>query len=190
MRGESLGTRVLERIHRKILRTIQALPVRCPSVALTSLLGSRDISFFISQQQLTFMNSITSMSTTDLPRLILEQRLSNPSLSVMIPLWQQLLDNLNLPFLEQLISIPRDKVSWKNSSKRLLNINHYIALTEGAHTIRLATATSPLLNPPTTACPPPYTISKPPPEPTSELECWLAVMNWRLTHLQAVSHCT
>ena len=76
---------MLERVHRKILRTIQGLPVRCPSVALTSLLGSRDISSLISQQQLTFINSITSMSTTDLPRLILERRLSNPSLSGIIP---------------------------------------------------------------------------------------------------------
>ena len=121
---------MLERVHRKILRTIQGLPVRCPSVALTSLLGSRDISSFISQQQLTFINSIASMSTTDLPRLILEQRLTNPSLSGIIPLWQQLLDNLHLPSLEQLISTPRGKASWKNSNKRLLNINHYIALTE------------------------------------------------------------
>ena len=121
---------MLERVHRKILRTIQGLPVRCPSVALTSLLGSRDISSFISQQQLTFINSIASMSTTDLPRLILEQRLTNPLLSGIIPLWQQLLDNLHLPSLEQLISTPRGKVSWKNSNKRLLNINHYIALTE------------------------------------------------------------
>ena len=66
---------MLEHVHRKILRTIQGLPIRCPSIALTSLLGSRDISSFISQQQLTFINSITSMSSTDLPRLILQQRL-------------------------------------------------------------------------------------------------------------------
>ena len=38
--------------------------------------------------------------------------------------------SLNLPSLEQLISIPRSKASWKNSSKMLLNIDHYIALTE------------------------------------------------------------
>ena len=70
------------------------------------------------------------MSPTDLPRLILEQRLNSPSLSGIIPHWQQLLDTLHLPSLEQLISTPRGQASWKNSSKRLLNINHYIALTE------------------------------------------------------------
>ena len=78
---------MLECVHQKILITIQGLPTRCPSVALTSLLGSRDIhvSSFISQQQLTFINSITSMSPTDLPRLILQQRLTSPSLSGIIP---------------------------------------------------------------------------------------------------------
>ena len=70
------------------------------------------------------------MSPTDLPRLILQQRLTSPSLSGIIPRWQHLLDNLHLPSLEQLISTPRGKASWKNSSKRLLNINHFIALTE------------------------------------------------------------
>ena len=88
---------MLERVHQKTLRTIQGLPIRCPSLALTSLLGYRDISSLISQQQLSFINSITSMSTTDLPRLILEQRLSNLSLAGIIPRWQQLLDNLKPP---------------------------------------------------------------------------------------------
>ena len=161
---------MLERVHRKTLRTIQGLPVRCPSVALSSLLGSRDISSFISQQQLTFITSIVSMSTNDLPRLILEQRLTNPSLSGIIPLWQQLLDKLCLPSFEQLISTQRGKASWKNSS----NINQYTP-----QIIQLATVTSPSVNPPTIG-PPPCTIDKPPPEPTSELECWLAVMAWRL----------
>ena len=121
---------MVEQIHQKILRTIQALSIRCPSAALTSLLGSRDIASFVSQQQLTFINSTTSMSPTDVPRLILEQRLTSPLLSGIIHLWQQLLDNRHQPSPEQLIFIPRGKASWKNSSKRLLNINHYIPLTE------------------------------------------------------------
>ena len=44
---------------------------------------------------------------------------------------------------------------------------------------QLATATFPSVNPPTIG-PPPCSIDKPPPEPTPELECWLAVMAWRL----------
>ena len=55
------GSLMLEHIHQKILRTIQGLSIRCPSTALTSLLGSRDKFLFIPQQQLTFINFTTSM---------------------------------------------------------------------------------------------------------------------------------
>ena len=44
---------MLERVHSKILRTIQGLPTRCPLTALRNLLGSRSISSFITQRQLT-----------------------------------------------------------------------------------------------------------------------------------------
>ena len=124
---------MLERIHRKILRTIQGLPTRCPSIALTSLLGWKDISSFTSQQQLTFItfiNSITSMPCTALPREMLESRLTSPSLSGVTPLWQKLLDNLHLPSIEQLLTNPNHKQLWKNSIKRLLNIKQFILLTE------------------------------------------------------------
>ncbi len=121
---------MLERTHRKILRTIQGLPIRCPSKALTSLLGSRDISSFISQRQLTFINSIAAMTSDDLPRQVLVARLANPTLSGIIPLWNQLLDSLNLPSIEELLSSHKSKHSWKSSIKRLLNIEQYVSLSE------------------------------------------------------------
>ena len=121
---------MLERIHRKILRTIQGLPIRCPSKALTSLLGSRDISSLISQHQLTFINSIASMSPDDLPRQLLAARLATSPTSGVIPTWNHLLDDLHLPSLAELFDNPRPKDMWKNSIKRLLNIEHYISLTD------------------------------------------------------------
>ncbi len=121
---------MLERTHRKILRTIQGLPIRCPSKAFTSLLGSRDISSFISQRHLIFINSIAAMTSDDLPRQVLVARLANPSLSGIIPLWNQLLDSLNLPSIEELLSSPKPKHSWKSSIKRLLNSEQYVSLTE------------------------------------------------------------
>ena len=47
----------LERVHRKILRTIQGLPLRCPSTALTTLLGIQSISDIIKQRKLGFIAS-------------------------------------------------------------------------------------------------------------------------------------
>ncbi len=76
----------------EIWLTTKTLPIRCPSKAFTSLLGSRDIPSLISQRQLTF-NSIAAMTSDDLPRQVLVARLANSSLSGIIPLWNQLLDS-------------------------------------------------------------------------------------------------
>ena len=42
----------LDRVHRRILRTIQGLPLRCPSIVLTKLLGMSSIEDLISQRTL------------------------------------------------------------------------------------------------------------------------------------------
>ncbi len=49
---------MLERTHRKLLRTIQGLPTRCPSLALSSLIGSLEISALVDCRQLCFINSV------------------------------------------------------------------------------------------------------------------------------------
>ena len=69
---------ILERTHRKILRTIQGLPIRCPAAALQSLIGSRSILSYISQRQLAFINSIINMQASDLPKQLLKARVVNP----------------------------------------------------------------------------------------------------------------
>ena len=76
---------LISRVHRKILRTIQGLPTRCSSNALTALIGSCDISHLIQIRQLSFINSLTNMSQSDLPRQVLLARLESPSLSGAIP---------------------------------------------------------------------------------------------------------
>ena len=57
---------MLERVHSKILCTIQGLPTRCPLSALRNLLGSRSLSSFISHRQQAFVNSITIMDSSAL----------------------------------------------------------------------------------------------------------------------------
>ena len=61
---------ILERTHRKILRTIQGLSIRCPAATLHAesdwflfhlILG------YMSQRQLAFINSIINMQASDLP---------------------------------------------------------------------------------------------------------------------------
>ena len=113
---------ILERTHRKILRTIQGLPIRCPVAALQSLIGSHSISSYISQRQLAFINSIINMQASDLPKQLLEARVINPRAKGITVTWGNLLDELCLPSIKQLLSTPRNKETWKRSIKRLLNI--------------------------------------------------------------------
>ena len=121
---------ILERTHRKILRTIQGLPIRCPVAALQSLIGSQSISSYISQQQLTFINSIINMEASNLPKQLLEARVVNPRAKGITITWGNLLDELGLPSIKQLLSTPRSKETWKHSVKRLLNIRAYITVLD------------------------------------------------------------
>ena len=59
---------MLERVHQKILRTIQDLPTCCHSSSLTSMLGSN------------FINSIVSLDDSSLPKKLLskESRIQGP----------------------------------------------------------------------------------------------------------------
>ena len=50
---------MLERVHRKILRTIQGLPLRCRSKALQCLMGVPSILSLIQQRQLNFLYSLS-----------------------------------------------------------------------------------------------------------------------------------
>ena len=76
---------IFECTHRKILHTIQVLPTRCPTTALQSLIGSRS---FISQRQLTFINSIINMQSSDHPKQILEVRIANPNAKGITAAWK------------------------------------------------------------------------------------------------------
>ena len=60
---------MLERFHRKILRTIQGFPTRSPSLALLQLLSVPSISHLIAQRSLSFI-----VSTLNLPDDVVAKR--------------------------------------------------------------------------------------------------------------------
>ena len=66
---------MFERAHRKILRTIQGLPVRCPKESISTLLGCSTISDLIIYKKLSFLISIAALPPTALPRQVLQCRL-------------------------------------------------------------------------------------------------------------------
>ena len=111
---------MLERVHRKILRTIQGLPLRCHSRALQFLVGVPSILSLIHQRQLVFLHSLSLLPPDCLPRLIFEKRLpSSPSKGI-FPTIQMLLHPLNLPSPTDILSGGWSKLTWKRYVKRLL----------------------------------------------------------------------
>ena len=114
---------ILERVHRKILRTIQGLPIRCNTSAVLSLLGSTCMYSLVQQRQLTFVHSLSSMANDALPKKIFLARVSASAKKGSIPVWSELLHSLDLPELHQLAESPWSRESWKKFIKCLLKTN-------------------------------------------------------------------
>ena len=117
---------MLERVHRKILRTIQGLPTRCPSSALNGLVGTLSIMSTIAQRKLSFIFTIASLDPTALVRIVVVERLKTPVPSSVICSWNSLLENYSLPLLPELLSnLPCSKQTWKKSCKSILAARQY-----------------------------------------------------------------
>ncbi len=113
---------MLERVHRKILRTIQGLPTRCPSIALNCLLGIVPVSKSIDSRKLNFLFSILNLNPSSLARITLLERLADHSPSSIIHSWTQLLDEYALPTIQDLLNdLPCSKLSWKNAIKAIMS---------------------------------------------------------------------
>ena len=83
---------MLERVHRKVLRTILGLPLRCQGNALLRLLGVPSIKSLICQCQLNFLLTFSNLSPLSLPVLVF-----NKHLSTSLPSIKLSIESLNLP---------------------------------------------------------------------------------------------
>ena len=129
---------MLERTHRKILRTIQGLPTRCPSLALTSLIGSLGISSLVDCRQLCFVNSIACMSSEDLPKRVMLERLLADSPSGLQKTWSTLVTTRCYPSLSSMISNGKMKESFKAAAKKSMLICQYINMTDSCSNLPIS----------------------------------------------------
>ena len=89
------------RVHRKILRTIQGLPLRCHSKALQCLMGVPSVLSLIQQWQL---NSLSLLPADSLPHLVLIRHLRAHPQKDSLPVFRSLVDSLDLPSLPAIIN--------------------------------------------------------------------------------------
>ena len=121
---------MLERANRKILRTIQGLPTRCPTVALTSLIGASSIKDTTQRNRLTFLASTLALKPSALPKRILLSRSRHATPTSWCSLVEKDLDQLNLPDLSHWTSAPPHKKPWKKAISNIIKTNSYLAFDD------------------------------------------------------------
>ena len=120
---------MLERVHWKILHTIQGLPIHYHSSYLTSMIGSTTIESVILQHKLNFINSIVDLDETSLPKRLLSRRIQDPQAKGLVPDLEATLDRLNLPSISTLNN-PVKPASRKRSIKKQLGTKAYLDFLE------------------------------------------------------------
>ena len=116
-----------ERVHRKILRTIQRLPIRCPKVRVLWMAGAKNIKDIVLKDKLIFLHSILQ-----LPDQVLLACLSSSSPRSWVNTMQRHLDGLNLPDISTLAANTSSAGIWHRCVDRLIACHAQLNLLEEA----------------------------------------------------------
>ena len=137
----------LERVNRRILRTIQGLPLRCHSSLLTKLLGTSSIDDLITQRSLSFVTATANLPLDSLPRQVLVARASSPTAKGVTKRYHELLAGLNLPDLPTLLDSPPKVQTLKAYIKRNLALRAHVEFLETHETSFIGSSELQLLKP-------------------------------------------
>ncbi len=113
---------MLERGQLSILRVISGLPIRAPSVAIHSLLGTLPVDLLVYKAQLSLLHMILSLPDKATSKCILLSRLSNPLVKGFCKNIQETLAVLELPSVDDLIRDLPSKICWKAYVKSILHL--------------------------------------------------------------------
>ena len=112
----------LERVHRKILRTILGLPTRSPSSCLQILLGIQSISCLIQLRAFNFIISTANLPPDSLPKRVMLARAKLAPGKGIICVYEKILNDLSLPDLSSVLTSSPKASAWKSFAKKHLAI--------------------------------------------------------------------
>ena len=123
---------MLERSHRKILRSIQGLPLRCPKEGVGTFLGCSTIADLIATKKLSFLLSTATLPSEARPRQVLQCRLQESHTKSWITLLESQINELNLPNIATLIQNTPSKSCWKRCIRKILGTHAHLQLLNQA----------------------------------------------------------
>ena len=138
---------MIERVHRKILRTIQGLPLRCHSRALLHLMGVPSISSLIQQRQLNFVHTFSGLPADSLPKLVMMKRNYYSPKKGSLPVFYGLFESHNLPSLPEIVNGDWGRLAWKRWMKGLFRSSEYLAFLDECDHLPLSDCVFPLGKP-------------------------------------------
>ena len=137
----------LERVQRRVLRTIQGLPVRCHSTCLTKLLVVISIEDNTIERSLGFIVATANLPVDSLARQVLVARANSPGATGVVKRYGEILEQLNLPGLPALLAaLPKMSV-WKAQVKRSLALRAQLEFMEICGSLLLGSCDLKLLKP-------------------------------------------
>ena len=125
--------KMLEISHRKILRFIQGLPLRCPKEGVRIFLGCSTIADLITTKKLSFLLSIATLPSEARPRQVLQCRLQESQTKSWISLLESQINELNLPNIATLIQNIPSKSCWKMCFRKILGTHAHLQLPPLEH---------------------------------------------------------
>ena len=124
---------MLERSHRKILRSIQGLHLRCPKEGVGILLGCSTIADLITTKKLSFLLSIATLPSEARPKQVLQCRLQESHTKSWISLLESQTNELNLPNVTTLIQNTPSQSCWKRCIRKILGTHAHLQLPPLEH---------------------------------------------------------
>ena len=135
----------LERVHRKIPRTIQGLPTRCPSSSLITLMGAQSVDMLIQQRSLGYIVVTANLLPEYIARRVLVARASSSSVKGEVKRFQDILAKHSLPDLSTLLSNTPSSNVWKSHVCKYLVLKAYLEFLEECDAYHLSSCSLKLL---------------------------------------------